>query len=239
MPTEYEFSVAICDDNSEDLNETANLTEAFFQSRNISCSVSRFQRGAELLSAIEHGTKFQLLVLDVIMDELDGMDLAFTLRKQNDDTSIVFVSNNRELAMRGYEVDAARYLGKPIETEKLHEALQHCYKKYQDSREILFPSAKGARRISPSEIMFAEAGERGSKLFLVNEQVDTSMRMFELEAMLPNTQFVLCHRAFLINLAYAKYIRCYEVELKNGFLVPVSKHRYSATKQKLIQYLKL
>lgn len=63
--------------------------------------------------------------------------------------------------------------------------------------------------------------------------------MFELEALLPQTQFVLCHRAFLVNLAYAKYIRCYEVELQNGLLVPVSKHRYAETKQKLIQYLKL
>lgn len=239
VPTDYQYSIAVCDDEAPDLNQIAGMTEAHFDSQGISCSIHPFPNGTSLLEAIQGGEKFHLLLLDVMMDELDGMELASALRAQKNETSIVFISSNREMALRGYEVAAARYLGKPVDAEKLHEALTFCYQNYHDARELLFPTTKGARKISPSDILFAEAGERGVKLFLSHEQVDTSMRMFELEAMLPQTQFVLCHRAFLVNLAYARYIRCYEVELQNGLLVPVSKHRYAETKQKLIQYLKL
>lgn len=115
---------------------------------------------------MQSGVKFQLLLLDVMMDTLDGMEQAGTLRKQNNETSIVFISSNREMALRGYEVAAARYLGKPVETEKLHEALTFCYQNYHDGRELLFPTAKGTRKISPSDILFAEAGERGSNYSL-------------------------------------------------------------------------
>lgn len=239
MPTDYQYSIAVCDDEDHDLDQIAQMTQAFFDFQGIPCGINRYASGTSLLAAIQNGVKYHLLLLDVMMDELDGMELACALREQKNETSIVFISCNREMALRGYEVAATRYLGKPVETEKLHEALAFCYQNYHDDRELLFPTTKGARKISPSDIMFAEAGERGVKLFLAHEQVDTSMRMFELEALLPRTQFVLCHRAFLVNLAYARYIRCYEVELQNGLLVPVSEHRYADTKQKLIQYLKI
>ena len=75
-------------------------------------------------------------------------------------------------------------------------------------------------------------------MFLPNEKIDTSLRIFEQEAMLPQKQFVFCHRAFIVNLAAVKYIRRYELELHNGMLVPVSKYRFNFVKDRLIEYLR-
>lgn len=56
------------------------------------------------------------------MDSLDGIELAAALRKLGDGTAIIFISSNREMALRSYEVSAARYLAKPLQRPQLREA---------------------------------------------------------------------------------------------------------------------
>lgn len=237
MQQSSQFLVAVCDDEQTDREEIAGLVEAYYKNESIDCAVKTYESGEALLKAMESGEKFHLLILDVMMDNLDGIGLASLLRKQRNDTTIVFVSINREMALRGYEVSAVRYLSKPIHVEKLNEALSFCYQIFQESREIVMPTSQGFRRIAPLDILYIEAGGRGTKVFLPNEQVETSLRIFEQEDVLPRKQFLLCHRAFLVNLAAVRYIRCYELELTDGTVIPVSKHRFSYVKEKFMDYL--
>ena len=238
MPTNQVYSIAICDNSVHDLDKIVQMTQVFFQQKQINYNIHTYTKSLDLLSAIEQNMEFHLLLLDVMMEHLNGIELAARLRKMDKDMSIVFISGNREMAMQGYEVAASRYLAKPVNDEKFFEALAFCYQNYLQSCNILFPTSKGIRSISPTEILYAEAGNRGITIFLQNEQLQTNMRMFELEEILSHQSFFLCHRAFLVNFAHVKYIRCYEIELENGELVPVSKHRYAEAKQKLLQYLK-
>lgn len=239
MQQSSQFLVAVCDDMQTDREEIAGLVEVYYRNENIDCAVKTYESGEALLKAIESGEKFHLLILDVMMDNLDGIGLASLLRKQRNDTAIVFVSINREMALQGYEVSAIRYLSKPIHVEKLNEALSFCYQIFQESREIMMPTVQGLRRIAPMDILYIEAGGRGTKVVLSNEQVDTSLRIFEQEDMLSGKQFLLCHRAFLVNLAAVRYIRRYELELTDGTVIPVSKHRFSYVNEKFMDYLKM
>lgn len=238
MYSETQFLIAVCDDEKQDREEIAKLAEDYYQKEHVAHSIKTYESGTALLEAIEHGERFHLLILDVMMDQLDGIGLAAALRRQKDDTTIVFVSTNREMALQGYEVAATRYLSKPLKIDKFHEALSWCYQLFYENREVLFTTPQGMRRISPMDILYVEAGERGTRVFLENERVDTSLRIFEQESLLPQKQFLLCHRAFLVNLSAVRYIRRYELELYNGAVVPVSKHRFAFVKEKLVEYLK-
>lgn len=231
------YRIAICDDELHCRTEIAKMTEDILRIEGIPCNISEFESGPELLAAISSGREFHVLLLDVIMEELDGMELAAALRRQEDKTSVIFISCNLEMALRGYEVGALRYLSKPLARERLQEALLFCYQTIQEKREILLPTEKGQRRISLSDLVYAEAQGRNVELQLVNERESVSMKISELETMLSEKQFVRCHRAYLVNLAYIQYIRCYEIELKNGDSLPVSRQRFLFTKQRLVDYL--
>ena len=233
-----QFLIAVCDDNHIDREQVVCLTQDYFRAADVECDVRAYDSGSALLAAIKGGEKYHLLILDVMMDQLDGMGLAAFLRRQKDDTAIVFISSNREMALRGYEVSAKRFLGKPLDTDKLHEALECCYQLYQENRAVLLPTAQGLRRISPADILCVEASERGTKVYLPNGRIDTSLRIFEYENILPQKQFILCHRAFVANLAAVQSIRRYELELNDGRIVPVSKHRYAFVRDRLVDYLK-
>lgn len=237
MAAEYMLSIAVCDDASTDCTCIANMTEQILRSKNVMHRIAEFKSAQELLEAIQNGTQFQILVLDVMMDEMDGMELAALLRQQKNQAAIIFISNNREMAMQGYEVNASRYLAKPVNSEKLQEALFHCCSSQYEKREILLPTGQGQHRTYVSDIQFVEAFDRGTRFVFVDESVETKLKFSEVGAMLPENSFVLCHRAFIANLSFVKRIRHYEFEMKSGVLVPISKHRYSEINKKFLAYI--
>ena len=121
------YQIAVCDDEQSDLHQSVQLTERILQEAEIPYDVTAYGSGVTLLSEIQRGRHFDLLLLDVIMDTLDGMALASHLKEQADPPDIVFISTDRDMALLGYYVNAKRYLAKPLDVEELREALLYCY----------------------------------------------------------------------------------------------------------------
>lgn len=230
------FQIALCDDLSSDLKSIAALTEKLLREHGIDYDLSLYHSGADLMAAIRNGMRYDLLLLDVLMEELDGIELARLLRLRRDETTIVFLSINRELALKGYEVSATRYLAKPIKEAALREALLHCYHQWREKAEILVPTEQGQHRISLSGIQFIEAYDRGTRFVLMDEIIETRLKFKDLEPLLPKGGFFSCHRAFLVNAAHIKRIRPFEFDLRSGQRVPISKHRYPEIREKFFDY---
>lgn len=177
MSMDNELRIAVVDDLEQDRVQVAENTEAILDSAKITYSIDRYADAKALLSAIRSGKKYTLLLLDVLMDEMDGMALAGELRDQGNNTAIVFISSSQEMARRGYRVNAARYLIKPVDREELKKAL------------------------------------------------------------LLKSTFILCHRAYIVNLALTKNIRQYEFIMKSGAAVPISRYRYNDVNQAFVDFV--
>lgn len=232
------ISIAICDDESNALTEIESITKELLAAEKISCGISKFRDAASLLSAVEGGAAFDILLLDVMMEHLDGMELAAALRKQGNDAAIIFISSNRDMALLGYEVSAVRYLAKPIQREKLQEALLYCCNKQLMQKEILLPTPEGQRRILVSDVIYIEPWERGTRLILPSEECKSNVKISALEQMLPKDKFVFCHRTLLVHLAFVQSIRYCELTLKTGQTLPVSKYRQAEIKESFLRYLR-
>ena len=76
------YQIAVCDDEQSDLHQSVQLTERILQEADIPCAVTAYGSGVDLLREIQQGRHFDLLLLDVIMDALDGMALASHLKEQ-------------------------------------------------------------------------------------------------------------------------------------------------------------
>lgn len=213
-----QLHIAVCDDEPMDRQQIADLTREIMTAEGLSCFISCYDGATPLLAAIQNGTQFHILLFDVMMGDLDGIGLAAALR---------------EMALRGYEVSAVRYLAKPLQPNQLQEALLHCYKAFCEKREILLPTAKGQRKLSPSDILYAESWKRGSRLWLTDGLLETSTRISELAAMLPERSFSFCHRTILFNFAFIKYLRSHDLELVDGKMLPVSKYRFHNLQKRL------
>lgn len=231
------LQIAVCDDEAADCRLTADLTREILSAEGISYTISGYTNAAALLEAVQKGARFHILLLDVMMDGLDGLSLAAALRALGDSTAIIFTSSNRELALRGYEVSAARYLAKPLQTDQLREALLYCYQTACAGREIFISTEKGQSRLAPADILYVESWERGSRLQLTSGPIVTSERLSEMAERLPQRSFTFCHRTVLVNLAYVRHLRPREIELSDGSTLPVSKYRAAELKKRLLAYL--
>ena len=237
MPTDNELKIAVVDDIEQDRVQIAEQTRDILCQAKIPHSIDRYADGKSLLDDLRSGKKYNLLLLDVMMDEMDGMELADELRKQGRCPNIIFISINREMALYGYERNAVRYLAKPLDQAKLEEALMYCCTLWQQKKEILLPTNKGQYRISFSDIQFVEAFDRGTRFYFHGEAVESSMKFGEVEAWLPKSLFLLCHRAFIVNLSCVKSIKNYEFALESGSIVPIGKNRYSEIYKRFIDYI--
>ena len=237
MSIDNELIVAVVDDVEQDRVQVAEETDAILNRAHISHSIDRFADAKALLDSIRSGRKYSLLLLDVQMDEMDGIALAAELRKEDNGAAIIFISFSREMACRGYRVDASRYLVKPLNREELEEALLYCYSKWMDKKEILLPTYQGQHRTSFMDIQYVEAYERGTRFFLTNETVETKLKFSETAALLPKSLFIMCHRAYIVNLALIKQIGQYEFLMKSGTAVPISRHRYNAVNHAFVDFV--
>ncbi|MBP3700449.1 MAG: response regulator transcription factor [Lachnospiraceae bacterium] len=237
MPTEFQLNIAVCDDIQADRATIIGMTIDCLREAGVLYSISEYESAEALLVSIRSGEQFHILLLDVLMDEMSGMELAAELRRQGNKTAIVFISSNREMALCGYEVSAARFLGKPVELAKLQEALQYCIRSLPKKKEILLPTELGEYRIDVSEIQYAEAFERGTRFVLNHEIVESRLKFGEVESVLSKGEFILCHRAYIINLSRVRYIRRYEFVMKNGEIIPISRRRFAEIYHKYMDYI--
>ncbi len=232
------LSIAVCDDECSDLKEIEALTKAILQEEKIECQVAIYENGTSLLSAMEEGLQFHILLLDVLMEQPDGMQVAASLRERGNRIPIIFLSVNREMAMQGYMVAASRYLAKPIERQLLREALLFCIQRSCTKKEILLKTTKGQSRILVSEILYAESWNRGIRLILTHGSEESHMKISELADILPSPPFVFCHRTILVNLSYVQHLRYCELDLKSGASLPVSKYRFADVRSSLLAHLR-
>lgn len=233
----HTFNIAVCDDDPSTLEIIAEMTKKICNKESIKPNLTCFESGRELLDAISFGKSYDLLLLDVMMPQQDGMELARFLRKDSFDGSIVFISSNREMALRGYEVSAARYLAKPIEEERFREALLYCFEQVQTNRELLIPVNGGTQRFRTEEIMYIETQGRGCRIVQEQGECVTTMRISEFEAEISERGFIRCHQGFLVNMRFIRVVRAAEVELMNGICIPVSKHRIQEVRKQFFYWM--
>ncbi len=232
------FQIAVCDDENSDRDKLIQMTEAVCREEGIAAQIKGFSGAQALTEALFGGEQFDLLLLDVLMPEKTGLELARRIREKSIMSQIVFVSSSRELAMYGYEVAAARYLGKPVEEERLREALLYCYAKRREDAELMLPVKGGVRKAYIKDICFAEIIGRRVRVSEMQEEWESLLTMSELEELLGSGCFIRCHQSFLVNCAHIRSLQTAYLELDNGKSIPVSKHRLKETREAFFAYMK-
>ena len=116
------INIAVCDDEKSQLEYLSDIIKKWSDIMNKPCVLSLFESAEEFW--FEYGkNRFDIAVLDIQMSGQNGMELAKELRKLNDKISIIFVTGISDYIGEGYNVYAVNYLLKPIDENKLFEAL--------------------------------------------------------------------------------------------------------------------
>lgn len=231
--------IAVCDDDRKDLEKLSAMVKQILEKEKRPVHLDSYASSQELFRLLhEKPDRYQILVLDVLMDEIDGISMASRLRSLGTSSLVIFVSTNREMALLGYEVEAVRYLAKPVEEKKLREALGYCIEKLQQKKILMVKMKDGCmRKIRMDRLAYIEICGRNTILIEEGHKWESLSSIRELEEELPAETFCRCHQSFLVNLDRVESIQRYELTLQGGLRVPVSKSKYNETRERLFFYV--
>ena len=109
--------IALVDDDEEQIKNMSSLIEKeLFMKDDPTHKITVFHSGEEFLSAFECGI-FDLVVLDIYMGGMTGIDVAYEIRKTDDQVMLAFCTTSNEFASESFDVGAKHYLRKPISAE--------------------------------------------------------------------------------------------------------------------------
>ncbi len=228
--------IAICEDEEAQQKLLNNCLVEWAERNKIMLEAKAYPNSESLLFAWEDDRDYDLLILDIEMGGLSGMELAAHLRSQGDSVPILFITGYEQYMPLGYEVSALHYLLKPFEKEKLFSVLDRLKEKKPEDR-LLFQTENGSISLPLSRIWYVEARAHRCVLYTEAEEYLLSSSIGEIEAYLRNyREFIRCHRSYLVNMRHIGAIAQAELFLDDRRRLPLSR---TAVKKVNEAFLKL
>ncbi|MDE7297574.1 MAG: LytTR family DNA-binding domain-containing protein, partial [Lachnospiraceae bacterium] len=228
------LSIAICDDNETDLQYITGMVNDWAMQRRIPVSVRAFSSAESFLFHYSENKDYDILLLDVEMGKLNGIDLAKQIRAQNDSVQLVFITGYPDFIAEGYEVSALHYLMKPVKPEKLKEVLNRAARLCQEERPyLLVSSERETIRVFFDDIYYAES--QGHYMLVHTGQTQYRVRMTVSDLLEKlDTGFYRCSRSFIVSLRHVCRITKSEVFLENQVSLPLGRGQYDEINKMMI-----
>ena len=215
--------VAVCDDErSQTEYLTAKLSEWAALNDHL-CDVFSFPSAEAFLFAYGENKLFDVLLLDIEMKEMNGVELARRIREENETVQIIFITGYSDYMSQGYDVGALHYLLKPISKEKLFQVLDRAAANLRKAEKRLTVSVNRQTEYIPlSKIVYLEAQMNYTVVYTKTAEYRVKTPLSDLEKKLDDG-FFRCQRSFIVNLAEIHTVKRDSVILKNGRSVPISR----------------
>ena len=221
---------AVCDSDRETVDCIINELRTCFQSK---CDIMAYSDGSSLLSD-HRQERFDTIFLGISASGLNGMEIAEKIRANDKRVIIVFVSDQTDLAYKGYIYDAFRFVRKSNLDQDLHEAALSLNQALLFQNEQLeLKTENGDISIVVKSIKYFEADGHFINMTCTEGTVRTYGTMQDYEERLKNIGFIRIHKSFLVNFRYIVSMNSKTVTLTCGTRLPLSRNRIDNTKTKI------
>lgn len=217
--------IAICDDEKEVCTSIQNMTENLLKNKNIKYEITVYDNGYSLLDSI---ISFDIILLDIEMQGINGMEVAHKIRTYNNDTKIIFITNSTNYLIEGYTVHAERYFVKPVDPIEFNYELSDILKNEILDNKFILNDKIGPYKIYLKDIIYIEFYDRKTIVHKINGDIATYLSLKEWYSLLKEYNFSQSHKAYIINLRYVKKLKNDSVIMKNNIELPLSR-KYKVT----------
>ena len=230
--------IAMCDDNEKMLPIIAGAAQSAFQSQGVETEISLFSAGEALLGSLEN-THYQLILLDIEMPGMDGIDVGRKLRAMGDDTKIVFVSEAESRVFESFQVQPMGFVRKSNFLNDITAVtelfLKSCLKE-ENGASLELNVRTGVMTVKTRAIRYVEGSGNYQFLYLEGkkEPMEVKMTMEKLEQLTEPHGFIRVHKGFLVNYQYIHRVTAAEVILSDGTSIPVGRSKAGEVKARFL-----
>lgn len=233
------LTVAICDDDKMALGVVSGAVRSAFESNGVEADIHVFPNAKKLHEAVGR-EEFQLIFLDIDMPGMDGIQYGKHLRRTNNATEIIYVSNCESRVFESFEVHPFGFIRKSNFLKDLSDVIRlyvAAHKNSGPSQTIDLPTHYNSRISARIEnILYFEGNGIYQMLYRTDgEPVEIVSRMEQLEISLTEHGFMRIHKGYLVNYRHIVRIDVLEVTLTTGQKLPVSRRKSKEIKQQYLQ----
>ena len=229
------YRIAIVEDDREYVKELKTYLMQYAAEEGQEFEISVFYDGAEILE--NYVPKYDLILLDIEMQKINGMDAAEKIRETDENVVLMFITNMAQYAIRGYSVGALDFVMKPITyytfSMKIKRALKRVQKREISS--ILLTLPDGVKKLEARQIYYLEVQNRQLHYHTDEGEIVVRGSLQSAENLLPSDTFAKCNHWYLVNLMHVTEVRKntavvgpFELEIsrrnRSGFLEALTKY---------------
>ena len=232
----YKYRVAICEDEDYQLQHLVQLLEKVSRENNLDLQLDTFTSGEAL---IERGHQsYDIIILDILLPSMSGIDAAKMIRQQNKEAKIIFVTAIEQYWPEGFKVNAYRYLIKPIDEESFCEEIKAVIDELSSNKEFVLIRDEGTLvKLLISDIYYLEIVNRKVLLYTLQGVYTTSYSIGVWTEYLTAYGFGSPHKSYLVNLEHVVALDKEKVTLSNGQDIYTSQRKSKEFKERLTRFL--
>ncbi len=229
--------ICLVDDDSVQLEYMKEVISKWSNASNVDTKLSFYHSAEELLFEHDKSYPYDMIILDIQMGNMNGIELARNIRRIDHNVIIAFISGMANYVFDGYEVQAIRYILKPVKDGKVFELLDHVEKRIKTEKSYIIISVSGEKkRINYDDIIYFKSMGHYVTLYLRGEEFDYKYSIRDLCLDLAGTEFIQTHRSYVVNVKYVEKITRNECQLVDNITIPLSRSSYKSVNEKFIKY---
>lgn len=224
--------IGVCDDNLDELSRISSLLEDYCREIDSTVTYETFHSATELLETM-NTRRFDLLLLDILMPGVTGMDAAKEIRNFDSEIPIIFLTSSREYAVESYRVGAKDYILKPARRDEIFPSINKQLAKFkQEDSYLTLKTGNGIVKLPFSQIAYVEVINRSVQFILANGEVREAygyLTDYE-SALLSDSYFYKPHRSYVVNLRQVTELTKKGFTTIMGNTVPVARDAFANAK---------
>ena len=220
------LQIAVVEDTERDRSWLEEKLEEYLRTRHISYMLLTFSSGEEFISALQESW-FDIVFMDIYMSGVTGIEAAQALRMKDQDCKLVFLTSSSDHMHRGFSLNSAHYLIKPVGDEDFIQAMENCRIRRKCQVPFLeVPSKKQSLQLDTLDILYMDVTGRNAAIH-TKSGVLLVGRSFHAAAdqLLKDERFLLCNKGILINMDFVSALEEDHFLMVTGERLPIAPRR--------------
>ncbi|MFG6393729.1 MAG: LytTR family DNA-binding domain-containing protein [Lachnospiraceae bacterium] len=234
------IKVAICEDSDLDRDILKEIISFLLADRGLGYDINPYSSGRELVSGYKNHP-FDIIFLDILMDDIDGIETGRLIREMDDKVEIVYCTSSKDFAIAAYDVHAMGYLLKPYETLRIGAVIDYYVQKHPQKNHN-FIEVKSNRKsliIPYKDIIHMESDNKVVYIYTTTQgAVKVYNKLDAFESELSDARFLRCHQSYLVNMQYVAGIVDSDFIMIDDQMIPIRKSGRKLIVKKYEDYLK-
>ncbi len=231
------YRVAIVEDEQPCAEMLQSYLDQLAVEKGLSFEIRHFKNAVLFLE--NYTSDYHLVLMDIRMPYLNGMDAAHRLRELDPEVLLIFVTSMAQYAVRGYAVSAFDYIVKPVTYHDFALKMARAVRKLSSIKagpEIVVTTLNGMVRLSADEIRYIETQGHHLIYHMGGDKTHTQYAtLSSVEEKLENYHFARCNSCYLVNLKFVQRVKGYTV-LVDGVELQISQPRKKEFLRRFLEF---